>query len=526
METLLGSEGRADTGNIPRHLKTVFDAIDEGIVIYDAALKLMVWNPAFAAMGIVPDEKLRAGSDILTLYQVLAAAGVFGKGDYQQLAQAQVESIDQYVEPQIELMHVPATGRAMRISRYVLADRSVCLTFNDVTEEIRIEAQLRQTQKMDAIGKLTGGVAHDINNILAVVTGSLELALDKVEDSAVQKLLRTAINASERGAKLTRPLLAFARQQALSPEVVALQELLSNLLDMLQKMLGEKITVALNVAPDLWLCEVDRHQLESVIVNLVVNARDAILPDVGTITITAGNLHLDSHSQEEIPLASGKYIYIAVADDGCGIDPMSQEHVFEPFFTTKDVGQGTGLGLSMAHGFIEQSNGYINLSSELEQGTTFTLYLPAISYQVSNNIDPQVTLDVSANKQKTILVVEDNADLRAIVISQLENLGYQVLFAENGSDAIKVLRSRAVIDLLLTDIIMPDHLNGDELSTIAKTIREDLPVVFMSAYTDNILSKDNLKEGEVAFLQKPFRKSELEIMIANRLQSQHSGSPK
>lgn len=515
-----GSNTTTNTKNILHYLREAFDTVAQGVVIYDHALKLVVWNPAYSQMEIMPEYQLRVGADIFDFYSTLAKAGAFGSGDQQRLATAQIESIAQGVKIKTDLMNVPATGKTVRIRRFLLSDHSVCFVFNDVTEEIRIEAQLRQTQKMDAIGKLTGGVAHDINNVLAVVSGSLELALDKITDPDAQQLLQTAINASARGAKLTQRLLAFVRQQALSPETVELQGLLGELLDMLQKMLGDNIAVELDMAADLWCCEIDRHQLESVLVNLVINARDAILPNVGTIRIQAGNVDMNNRPDNAIPAQPGNYVYIALSDDGCGIDPASQERVFEPFFTTKAVGQGTGLGLSMAHGFIEQSGGHITLSSELNRGTTVTLYLPAIVNQTVSHSSSDIVSGCTAVVQQTILLVESDDELRTWAVAHLEALGYQVLSATNGSEAIKLLRSKTVIHLLLTAMTMSDDLSGDELFRIAKTLREDLPVIFMANDVECAALQNCRAKNDAVFLQRPLDKQALATELQTILKAE------
>ena len=414
-------------------------------------------------------------------------------------------------------MNVPSTGRTVRIKRFLLPDDGQCITFDDVTDEIRTEAQLRQTQKMNAIGKLTGGVAHDINNMLAIVTGSLELALDQVADDGVKKLINTALDASDRGASLTQRLLSFARKQALKPELVELHQLLSGLMDMLRKMLGENVDVALQAECGQWSCEVDPNQLETAIVNLVVNARDA-MPAGGQISIEAGYRYLDEEAGQAAELPAGDYIAIQVADNGSGIEPMILERVFEPFFTTKDVGQGTGLGLSMVHGFVKQSGGCVWITSEMGQGTTVNMLLPAIASGFTEQEKAESVSSPAQGDRETILMVEDDPALREVITVQLQLLGYRVVAVSSAQAALDVLHNGDRIELLLTDVILPGGMNGRELSRQAVQVRNGLPVVFMSGYSDDaLIHNERLDEGLI-LLQKPFK----QVQLASALKSAFS----
>lgn len=499
-----GQEERAETSAL---MQSAFDTVTQGIVIYNNALQLERWNPSFAAMKISEQAALFPGAELQCLYLEFARAGVFGLGDHQQLAQQQVAEIYQYGDVWTGLMNIPSTGRTVRIKRFLLPDKSLCITFDDVTDEIRIEAQLRQTQKMNALGKLTGGVAHDINNMLAIVTGSLELALDRVSDDETKQLINTALDASDRGAGLTQRLLSFARKQTLKPESIEPEALLSGLLDMLRKMLSENIVINLQVNCTGWHCEVDPNQLETAIVNLVVNARDA-MPDGGQIDIEACYAHFDSDAAKAAELPVGDYIHILVKDNGQGIDPMALERVFEPFFTTKDVGQGTGLGLSMVQGFVKQSGGCIRLVSEVGQGTTARIYLPAVRSEV--HVEREIPeLSVAAGNRQRVLLVEDDPVLREVISVQLQILGFIVMVAETAQEALEMLCEEPSVSLMLTDVMLPGGMNGRQLSEQAGQIREGLAVVFMSGYSDDLLMENDRLDDNLILLQKPFKQAQL-----------------
>ncbi|MCV6609584.1 MAG: ATP-binding protein [Amphritea sp.] len=485
-----------------------FNTVTQGIAIYNDALQLEIWNPCYAEMDISHKAALHHGAELYSLYLEFARAGVFGLGDLSQLAQQNVEALSGEEPYWTDLMNIPSTGRSVRIRRYLLPEAGLCFTFDDVTDEIRIEAQLRQTQKMNAIGKLTGGVAHDINNMLAIVTGSLELALDQVQDKSVRRLINTALDASDRGANLTQRLLAFARKQALRPEPVDPHRLLPGLLDMLHKMLGENIGLALQVECENWLCEVDPNQLETAIVNLIVNARDA-MPDGGQIRIEASHIWVDDEAAQDIGLPKADYITISILDNGEGMEPMVLERAFEPFFTTKDVGQGTGLGLSMVHGFVKQSGGCARILSEKEKGTAVIMYLPAVKpcFNSSEVVEPPLSVD--EREKQVVLLVEDDPVLLEVITVQVQLLGYAVLAAADGERALDCLRENTEIKLLLTDVMLSGGMNGRELSEQAVQIRKDLQVVFMSGYSDDVLTHENSLDTDLILLQKPFKQQQL-----------------
>ena len=354
--------------------------MDQGITIYDQDLRLVAWNNRYYEMDIESAENMHYGAYLFDLYVNLAKKGIFGSGDPNELAERHIEAIRNGPLIEYELL-TPPSGKLIQIHRFRLPNGGICATFTDVTKEVRKEEQLRQSAKMDALGRLTGGVAHDFNNILAVVIGNLKLALNEIEDKELLRYINHSLDAANRGAKLTDRLLAFARKQPLSPEKTNLATLLSSLHAMLQQLMGEEIDIELNCDPEIWLCEVDRNQLENVIVNLVVNARDA-MSEGGKLIIEVSNNIVGADARE---LESGQYVRISVIDNGAGMEKEIVEKAFDPFFTTKETGRGTGLGLSMAHGFVKQSGGQIKISSVAGRGTAVNIYLPRLDKGSTNS---------------------------------------------------------------------------------------------------------------------------------------------
>ena len=393
---------------------------------------------------------------------------------------------------------------------------SVLSINRDITEQRRMEqalrdseAQLRQSQKMEAMGKLAGGIAHDFNNLLTVVIGCCSLLRSRLD---VNDLIRTNIEriqaAGERGALLTQQLLAFSRQQVLQPQVLSLNETIANIVPMLQPLLGEHIKVLSVFARDLGLVEVDPGQMDQVIMNLAVNARDA-MPDGGTLTIETANVELKdptTHFRSVIP--AGSYVTLTITDTGCGMDAEIQARIFDPFFTTKEVGKGTGLGLSMTYGIVKQSGGVITVHSEPKHGATFTIYLPRVK-PVALPEENGARQGQAAMGSETILLVEDNEMVRQISREVLQDNGYQVLEAPGGLAAMKLCQAyKKRIHLLLTDVVMPG-MNGWELAHSIQPMRVEMKVLYMSGYTDLVQNHQSVLEPGVAFLQKPFTPNEL-----------------
>ena len=378
---------------------------------------------------------------------------------------------------------------------------------NELLEQTR--AALFQAQKMEAIGKLTGGVAHDFNNVLQVLRGNLELLENRHHrDAWSGTRLAHAIDAVERGAKLASQLLAFGRRQALRPVVVNLAAMVRGIDSMLARALGETINVETVVAAGLWNTLVDTHQLENVLLNLAINARDA-MPAGGRLTIELANAMLDDRyvrSLTDVP--PGQYVMLGVTDTGAGMAPDVVERAFDPFFTTKPEGQGTGLGLSMAYGFVKQSGGHIRIYSEVGHGTTIRIYLPR---SMEAAVDPQARHDhaVMMGGRETILVVEDDAKVQSTVVDMLVGLGYSVLRADNAEQALTVMRSGVHIDVLFTDVVMPGTLRSPEMARQAALLLPHLKILFTSGYTQNAIVHGGRLDPGVELLSKPYSQEEL-----------------
>jgi PAS domain S-box-containing protein len=382
----------------------------------------------------------------------------------------------------------------------------------DLTEQKRLEARLLQAQKMEAIGQLTGGIAHDFNNLLGVVIGNLQLLERSVaETPTLARKVHTAMRAAVRGADLTRRLLAFARRQILDPTVLDLNRQLSGLTELMQRTLGESVEVRMVQAHDLWHTRVDAGQLENAILNLAINARDA-MPQGGKLTVRTQNVYLDAAFCHEHPqIEPGEFVCVSVRDTGVGIESEVLKRVFEPFFTTKESGKGSGLGLAMVHGFAEQSGGIATIESEPGQGTTVQILLPRCLEEQSMREDTIVT-KIAPGGDETILVVEDDADLRETVVTALTQLGYRALAAPNATAALRILSGTERIELLFTDVMMPGGMLGPALAKRARELRPDIDVLFTTGYAENtVLAAAGLTSAEV--LHKPYRNEDLAMRI-------------
>jgi PAS domain S-box-containing protein len=396
----------------------------------------------------------------------------------------------------------------------------------DITERVEAQRKLKETQdqlatsqKLEAIGQLSGGIAHDFNNLLMIVIGNLETAQRHLRQGTagtnLQRVLSNATRGAQRAAALTSRLLAFSRRQALDPKPLNVNAFLTGVVEFLQRSLGEQVEIEAVGGAGLWQIEVDVNQLESTLVNLAINARDA-MPNGGKLTIEAANVHVDDqyvHSNPE--MTSGQYVAICVTDTGVGMSPDTLNHAFEPFFTTKELGQGTGLGLSQVYGFVKQSGGHVKIYSEAGQGTTVKVYMPRYLGKALDE-DPAADEPLAEGEQtETILVVEDDADLRSYLAEILRGLKYRVITTSNAQSALMTLRANAQhVDLLLTDIIMPG-MTGRELGKKAQEVRPALQVLYMTGYSRNaVVHQGRLDEG-VDLLQKPVSQGEL----ANRVRA-------
>ena len=379
----------------------------------------------------------------------------------------------------------------------------------NVTERNVAEAQLRQSQKMEAIGQLTGGVAHDFNNLLTIMLGNLEMISELAAgNSTIQEMVEDALASVSRGSSLTQRLLAYARQQPLEPKIVEVRNLVASMTELLRRSLGEVIQVRLHLPMNLWKTRVDPSQLENALLNLAVNARDA-MPRGGALTIEAQNLTLDQqYADRNTEVNPGDYVMLAISDTGHGIPREILERVLEPFFTTKPVGKGSGLGLSMVYGFVKQSGGHLKVYSEVNRGTTIKIFLPRASgVEDAQETSPVVEEVPRSRDHEVILLVEDDVTIRKLLQRVLTNLGYQILVAEDGPTALAAIERAQRIDLLFSDVVLPGGMSGLELADVVKRSHPNLKLLLMSGYTRNALS--DFDDENVHLLSKPFRKEDL-----------------
>jgi signal transduction histidine kinase len=389
-------------------------------------------------------------------------------------------------------------------------EEAILSSFQDITERDRLEELLRRSQRMEAIGQLTGGVAHDFNNVLAIILGYLDLAKSELKpDSKLLSYVNPAFTAAQNASDLTRRLLTFARKQSLQVQATNVAALLDGMVIIIRRSLGEAIEIKITNPPGLWPCLTDAAQLEQAILNLAVNARDA-MPEGGILEFETSNVFIGNGNTDNHPLVEqGSYVRLSVHDSGIGMSQEVQMQIFDPFFTTKDVGKGTGLGLSMVYGFIKQSGGHIAVRSEPGDGTTFCIYLPRAEAQPDI---PRQTVETSIAENrpgKTILAVEDDPELRIVVGKMLNDLGYEVLLASDGAEALRTLSNAAHVDVLLTDVILPGGMSGPALAEIAATERAAIKTLFMSGYADSAFADLGRPELESDLLKKPFTKADL-----------------
>jgi len=400
----------------------------------------------------------------------------------------------------VEASIAPIEGRA---------PDELLVVLRDVTERKLLEQELRQAQKMEALGQLTGGVAHDFNNLLAVITGNLEIAGEHAAGvSGLERAVNRAMTAAEIASDLTQRLLAFARRQPLLPQLLDLNRLVQDMRDLLRRSLGADIEIEIVACPDLWQTNVDRSQLENSIINLAVNARDA-MPGGGKLTIETANVFLDSDYARRNPgVTPGQYVLLEVTDSGTGMKAEVADRAFEPFFTTKEVDEGSGLGLSMIYGFARQSGGHVKIFSAEDHGTSVWLCLPRVETPEAAAA-PAAGPTLLPRGRETILVVEDNAAVCEVVVTQLESLGYRVIAAEDGPAALRLLADSASIDLLFTDLVMPNGMSGRRLAAEVVRAQPDIRVLFTSGYPSwaGKLMGEFGPEGPL--LQKPYKKKQL-----------------
>jgi len=378
-----------------------------------------------------------------------------------------------------------------------------------VTEQKRVEEQLRQSQRLEAVGRLTGGIAHDFNNLLTVILGNAETLIESLADRQdARRLAEMSAMAAERGAELTGRLLAFARKQPLEPKLTNVNTLVSGMDGLLRRTLSETIDIHQALAADLWVTDIDPGQLEVALLNLAINARDA-MPEGGHLTIeTANTIIEDSYVGDTDTVSPGPYVLISVSDTGFGMTPDVLKRAFEPFFTTKDVGKGSGLGLSLVYGFVKQSNGHIKIYSETDVGTAVKMYFPRSHGKDHIKVGVADGTAITGGSEH-ILVVEDDPMVRNYLVDQLQALSYRVSSAAAGLEALEILRRQNDIDVLFTDVVMPGGMNGRELATAAAALRPEMKILFTSGYSENAITHHGRLDHGVHLLSKPYRRQDL-----------------
>ena len=504
MIVIVGGAGRLERAQrelIARSslLKTTLESLHDPIFVIDAEGGVVAWNEPFIQLS--GWDPVRQGA--LTRDQLLSERSPATRALLGPL------SLDSTAPERSLTARASYEGREYEVSRGEMPSGGAVVRCADITEKLRDEAALRQGQKMEATGQLTGGMAHDFNNILQVIRTNLDLMKNDLSGSAeVLERLQSATAAAERGARLTQQLLAFARRQPLAPQPTNVARLLSDLAELLRHSLGERIAVELAMAEDSWNAKIDPGQLENAILNLALNARDA-MPDGGIVKLEVSNAILDrpyaTLHPEVIP---GAYVLVAVSDTGTGMPPEVAAQAFDPFFTTKRDGKGTGLGLSMVYGFVRQSNGHIRIDSAIGQGTSVKLYLPRTLDPVAEKVVDSV---VAPPGRERILVVEDHDDVRHAVVGLLEGWGYRVVVAENPDMAAAILNRDSEFDLLFTDVVMPGTLSVMDMAELARRLRPGIAVLLTAGYArDLIAGSDRL---DYAMIAKPYSSEALAAKI-------------
>jgi PAS domain S-box-containing protein len=508
-DQMAGTLARTRLSQTQQRLSAAIEQSTDTVIITDTADLITYVTPAFErnsgysraeALGQTTRQILESDQHDAAFYQELEATlstGQVWRGRF----------INRHKDGTLfteDATIIPVRNESDRVVNYV----RVC---HDVTRELQLEEQYRQAQKMEAVGRLSGGVAHDFNNLLVVINGYSELLLERHlnADSPMRKFVEEIKKAGDRAAGLTQQLLAFSRKQVLQPEILNLNHVIANIEKMLRRLIGEDIEVVALAGMELGQVKADRGQIEQVIFNLGINARDA-MPTGGTLVIETANVELDkAYARQHVDVSPGRYVMLAVTDTGIGMDAEVQAHIFEPFFTTKEPGKGTGLGLATVYGIIKQSGGTIQVSSKPGQGTSFKIYLPRVDEAITT-AKPALANSKPASGAETVLLVEDEESVRSLARQVLELGGYTVLEASHSQEALQLSEQRQLpIDLLLTDVVMPGGMNGPQLAERLKPLYPEMKVLFMSGYTNDAISRYGVLSGGLHFLQKPFMPSVL-----------------
>lgn len=493
-------------------LRTIFERVAVGIGLVDLEGRLMESNPALQEILGYSEKELQnrvftefTHPDDLTADTNLYKELLEGKRDHHQTEKRFIRKDGEVIWSLQNVSLVRASGGEPPFMIFMV---------EDITERKRLENHFLQSQKMETVGRLAGGISHDFNNILTVIKGYSQLLLSELnEDHPLRENLEEIKKATERAEDLTRQLLAFSRRQVMEMKVIGLNHLIKNLEKMLRRVIGEDIELTTVLTDDLGRIKTDPAQIEQVILNLAVNARDA-MPSGGKLTLETTNVELDKdYAHTHISVAPGRYVMLSVSDTGCGMTPEVKERIFEPFFTTKGQGKGTGLGLSTVYGIVKQSGGNIWVYSEPGEGTTFKIYIPRVEEEIDALPSQEEILDLPKGNE-TVLLVEDDPSVWNLADRFLRGQGYKVLGATNGNEAIQIAQEhlKEKIHLLLTDMVMP-QMGGKELVGRFKSLHPEIKVLFISGYTDSAITHHGLSEPDTALLQKPFSLTSLAIKV-------------
>jgi PAS domain S-box-containing protein len=482
------------------YLDQIINRIGDPIFVKDRKHRLLLVNAAFCAFAGMSREQLlgKTGYEFIPKEQSVSfweqEENVFNSGK-------ELVTEDSLTDGRGNV-HTTMTRKALLTDKH--GNKQIVGLIRDITEYKRLQAQFMQSQKMEAIGVLAGGVAHDFNNLLSVIKGYTELLMEDLALDDPRRLdLEQIDKAGQQATSLARQLLAFSRKQMLQPKILSLNEAVAEMSTMLRRLIGEDVSLVVNIRPDTGSVYADPAQLQQIVMNLAVNARDA-MPQGGKLIIETANAEFDDDYIGDHSIAkAGSYVMLAISDSGVGMDATTQARIFEPFFTTKEKGKGTGLGLSTVYGIVKQSNGFIWVYSEPGRGTTFKIYLPRAERQTAKDRADGKS-ESGSRGFENVLVVEDEASVRALACRILRNRGYAVLEASNGEEALKIAEEYAgEIHLLLTDVVMPE-MNGRELASKIEAIRPGIKALYISGYTDNAIVHHGMLDSDVAFLQKPF----------------------
>lgn len=509
-------EVRKQTEERLRQLASIVESTEDAVISTDVNGVVRIWNEA-AVQLFGYSAREAQGRDISFI-----TSSEDREAFHQYIARAQLGDSQRFegwiVSKGGKRIAVSVTASPVRNDNSTVSGVSAII--RDLTERRLLEEQLRQSQKLEALGALAGGIAHDFNNLLSVILGYGELALDRLkDDNPVRRQIIQMRAAADKAASLARQLLAFSRRQVLEPRVLDLNSVVSGLEKILRRVIGENIELKIDLATDLGHVKADPTRVEQIIMNLVVNARDA-MPIGGRLSISTGNCELDEeYVRKHSSTQPGSYVMIGVSDSGAGIPPEIQSRIFEPFFTTKGPGKGTGLGLSTVYGIVKQSGGHIWVYSEVGKGTTFKIYLPRVQEKISANSKPQEEVDLSGTE--TVLLVEDAAHLRELAREFLSNSGYRVIEASNGAEALELAaQHQGQIDLLLTDVIMPG-MSGAELARKVMEARPSVQVIYASGYTADAISQHGVLDEGVVLIEKPYTRDKLLRKIREVLRPSH-----